>query len=292
MEKASLGLKDSFDHLRQAGAGVASIVPAPSARSRRPVTLRRIAAGWRGLVVPALALGAWEAAAHWPGGNRVIFPPLETIARTAVALSASGDLWLNLGSSVLRVLAGFALAAIGGLALGTLTALFPWFERIVGSPLHAIRQVPLFGWIPLIAILAGIGEPSKIAFVVLAAIYPVVLNTAEGLRQAPAEYIEVARLYRLGRWQILRRVLWPSALPAILTGLKHGLNFAGVAVVGAEVFMTAAPGLGNLLDYGQTIMRADIVLVGVGLIGLLGFSLNLVLTALERRLLRWRGRPS
>ena len=83
-------------------------------------------------------------------------------------------------------------------------------------------------------------------------------------------------------------MLLPHALPGILTGLKQGLNFAGVAVVTAEVFMTASPGLGNLLEYGQTNLRTDLVLIAVATIGLLGYSITLIIARIETRLLRWR----
>jgi sulfonate transport system permease protein len=164
-------------------------------------------------------------------------------------------------------------------------------DVIVGTPLAAIRQVPLFGWIPLIAVAAGIGETSKIVFIVLAAFYPVVLNTTEGLRQAPRELVEVGRVLGYGRWTMLVRVRARHAVPAILTGLKHGLTFAGLATVSAEVFMSAGPGLGNLLEYGQATMRIDLVLVGVLLVGVTTMALNLLVERAERRLLRWRPAP-
>ena len=242
----------------------------------------------RPLVLPALLLAGWEGLARSPWVNPVIVPSLATVGQAAFELARSGDLWTNAWATVQRILIGFAAAAGLGIAAGIACALSRWFDRLVGAPLGAIRQIPLFGWIPLIAVLAGIGEGSKLAFVILAAFYPVALNTTQAIRNAPAELVEVGRVLRFSRWQLLRRVLLPSAMPGILTGLKHALNFAGVAVVSAEVFMTAAPGLGNLLDYGQTNMRTDIVLVGVACIGVVGFLLNLLIDRASARLLRWR----
>jgi sulfonate transport system permease protein len=242
----------------------------------------------RPLVLPlVLALG-WEGLSHSGLVNPVIAPAIETIVSAAYDLIRSGDLWLNTWATIQRILEGFAIAGILGVVVGAACALWRWFDRLIGGPLAAIRQVPLFGWIPLIAVLAGIGEGSKLAFVVLAAFYPVALNTTDAIRNTPAELVEVGRVLRFSRWHLLRKVLLPSALPGILTGLKHGLNFAGVAVVTAEVFMTASPGLGNLLEYGQTNLRTDLVLIGVATIGILGFLLNLIIDQVAARLLRWR----
>lgn len=242
----------------------------------------------RPLALPVLLVAAWEGLSHSGLVKPVIAPAVETIVATTYTAVVSGDLWLNSWATIQRILAGFAIAGVLGIAVGIACALSRWFDRLVGGPLTAIRQVPLFGWIPLIAVLAGIGEGSKLAFVVLAAFYPVALNTTDAIRNAPAELVEVGRVLRFSRWQLLRRVLLPSALPGILTGLKHGLNFAGVAVVTAEVFMTASPGLGNLLEYGQTNLRTDLVLLGVAAIGLIGFVLNLIIDRVAARLLRWR----
>lgn len=280
----------NVSHIPLTGAPIASepapAAPGSSATFRLPGFLRRIP--WRGLLLPAILLGLWEGFSHSGLINTAILPSLETIARTLGGLVISGDLWIHLGASILRLLGGFIIAAILGLAVGTVCALSRGADLVLGTPIAAIRQVPLFGWIPLIAVIAGIGEASKVVFVVLAAFYPIVLNTTQGLRNAPAELVEVGRVFGFGRWLLLRRVLLPQAVPAVLTGLKHGLTFAGLATVSAEVFMTAGPGLGNLLDYGQANMRVDLVLIGVAFIGLLGVSLTSLITLLERRLLRWR----
>lgn len=260
----------------------------PAERRRIPPWISARFSGWRGLLLPAAILIGWELTARFSGINPAIMPSLGKVWASFVELLLNGELWLNLSATITRLLIGFAIASVLGLVVGILCALSRVVSAVIGGPLAAIRQVPLFGWIPLIAVLAGIGESSKIVFIVLAAFYPIALNTTQGLKNAPAELVEVGRVFGFSRWLLLRRVLLPNAVPAILTGIKHGLTFAAIATVGAEVFMTAAPGLGNLLDYGQSNMRTDLVLVGVTFIGLLGFALNALVTLVERRLLSWR----
>ena len=260
----------------------------PLARSRKRWWNVSEIPDFRPLVLPALGLAVWEGIARSGLVNPVLVPSLATIFQATGELALSGELWRHGWATLQRILGGLLIATILGLGVGLGCALSRWFDRLVGGPLAAIRQVPLFGWIPLIAVLAGIGEASKLTFVVLAAFYPIALNTTQAVRSTPTELLEVGQVLRLPPWIRLRYLLLPHALPGILTGLKQGLNFAGVAVVTAEVFMTASPGLGNLLEYGQTNLRTDLVLIAVATIGLLGYSITLIIARIETRLLRWR----
>ncbi len=268
---------------------LAQLAPASgSSLAGATVAQPRVLPDLRPLVLPILLLASWELFSRSGWVNPVLVPSLVTIAESAVKLALAGELWLHGWATLQRILFGFALAAVAGIGIGIACALSRWTDRLMGGPLAAIRQVPLFGWIPLIAVLAGIGEGSKVAFVALAAFYPIALNTTQAIRATPAELLEVGQVLRFSSWTRLRRLLLPQALPGILTGLKHGLNFAGVAVVAAEVFMTASPGLGNLLEYGQTNLRTDLVLIGVVAVGILGFILNQLIDRVSARLLRWR----
>jgi sulfonate transport system permease protein len=223
---------------------------------------------------------------RWSGNPALT--PFSSIFAAADDAYYNGDLVDNYLYSLARVAVGFGAGAAIGLTLGLLLGVFRTFDLVFGPLLTAMRQVPIFGLIPLLGLWFGIGEQAKIVLISLAAFYPVVLNTHEGLKGVPREYREVATVLVFSRAQLLRRVIVPCALPAILTGLKHGLSFAWIAVVAAELFLAAAPGLGNILEAGREQFRLDTVLLGVVLIGGTGAVMNHVVTLLERRALRWR----
>jgi len=212
----------------------------------------------------------------------------KAVLDTGIDLIRSGVLWENYRASLTRVIIGFALGGSLGTLIGLLLGISTWADRLFGPLLTAIRQIPIFGLVPLLGLWFGMGESAKLALVALAAFFPMALNTHEGVRNVSASYREVAALYRFGLYHRLRYVLIPNAVPSLLTGLKLGLSFAWIAVVGAELFLTAAPGLGNLLEAGREQFRVDMIVLGIVLVGGTGWAMNAAVTALERHLLRWR----
>ncbi|HBK46022.1 MAG TPA: taurine ABC transporter permease, partial [Xanthomonadaceae bacterium] len=161
-------------------------------------------------------------------------------------------------------------------------------RRLFGPSLHALRQVSLFAWVPLIMVWFGLGETSKVVFVAIAAFFPVLLNSAEGVAGIAREHLEVARVATFSRTQTFFRLILPSAMPSILTGVHLALVGAWGATLGAEYLMTSGPGIGTLLIDGQETSAMDVTLVGMLLAGLVGFGLHLAATRAEARLLRWR----
>jgi len=243
----------------------------------------------RGATLPALLLAWWWAMFHFHWTDTVMFVPIDKVWETAMRMSGSGQLWLSLGASLARDLAGFTLGSLAGLAAGTALGLSRLLESLVGPTLHTVKQISLFAWIPLISVWFGLGDTAKVVFLSLAAFFPVLLNTFEGIRGVPRELVEVARAFAFTRTQMLRRVVLPAALPSIFTGVHLALIYAWLATLGAEYLLTSGIGIGNLLTDGREHLWMDQVLLGVAVVGLVGFTLNLVAGALERRLLRWRG---
>ena len=165
-----------------------------------------------------------------------------------------------------------------------------WFDRLIGPSFHTLKQISLFAWIPMLSMWFGLGDAAKIAFIAMAAFFPVVLNTFEGIRSVPREFIEVARVYEFSTWQLLRRVVAPAAAPSIFTGIHLSLIYTWLATLGAEYLLASGKGIGNTLIDGREHFWMDLVLFGVVVIGLVGFILNWLLSALEKRLLAWRDR--
>jgi len=243
-----------------------------------------------GLWPPLLVLLAWEIGAHLAAGRGSAFVvPLEKVAAAAADLLVQGVLQVDLGWTLWRVASGFALGACAGLAFGALTGASGLAERLAGPLFHALRQIPFTGLVPLCALFLGVGSSAQIGLVTIAVFYPVALNTAEGLRAVPGSYRELGRSLNFSRFQQWRRIMLPGALPQIFTGLKHGLAFAWIAAVAAELLITAGPGLGALIESGTTIRGFEVSVVGIAVIGACGYGMSLAVAGLEARLLRWRG---
>ncbi|CAH2598788.1 Alkanesulfonates transport system permease protein [Rhodovastum atsumiense] len=243
----------------------------------------------RGLVLPLLLLGTWELASHGGLVDARILPSPEHVLATALRELTEGDLLYHLLVSLGRDLAGFIVGSALGIAIGTLLGLSPLAGRLILPSFNGLRQIAILAWIPLISLWFGFGDSAKIAFITLAALIPAVLNTYEGIQSAPARLVEVATALCFTRWQRITRLYLPSAMPSIATGLHLALIYSWVASVGAEYFMTLGPGIGGLIIAGRERFQMDLVILGMVVLGLVGFLINQSAQRVERRLLRWRG---
>jgi sulfonate transport system permease protein len=242
----------------------------------------------RGLVLPLLLLLAWWLVTRLHLANQHLLVSPGKVIDAGKTFVASGRFLTNLGASVGRDLLGFGIGATLGLALGVLLGLSRLANGLVGPSLHAIKQVAVFAWIPLISVWFGFGEPAKLVFIGLAAFYPVVLATCEGVHGISLEHVEVAQVLGLSPWRRFRRLILPAATPSIFAGLHLALIYSWLATIGAEYFMLAGPGIGHLMIEGREQFRMDLVILGLLVTGLVGFFLNGLAGRIERHVLRWR----
>ncbi|MEK1941247.1 MAG: ABC transporter permease [Pseudomonas sp.] len=242
----------------------------------------------RGLVLPILLVVLWDALSRQGASWAYAVVPVSSIGNAFVELVGNGELLTNLLASLARTSSGLALGILFGVTVGVLMALSKVADRLVGPLFHSIRQVPMLGWIPLIAMWFGNGEVSKVLIVTLAAFYPMVLNTYEGFSGVDKRYREVGRVLELSRFQQFFHVLLPAAVPSIANGVLHALAFAWVTAVGSELFLSSGAGLGNLMMNAEAGARMEIIVVSVLCIGLCGYVMNLLFSRLSRYVLRWR----
>jgi sulfonate transport system permease protein len=242
----------------------------------------------RGLILPVIILVVWEGLSRAGLEDPHVFPPLEWIVQTAWADTLHASLVNNLLSSLGRCAAGFVIGGLAGLLAGAAFGLSPTMRLLFHPLFNALKQIAVFAWIPLLAMWFGIGEASKLAFIALATFAPVLVNTEEGFRRAPPGLLEVGAVLTMRRLQVICRIVLPAALPSIMTGLQLGLIHAWLGTIGAEFFMTAGPGIGTFVAEGRDRFQMSQTLVGVILLGLVGFALQRGAQALERRVLRWR----
>ena len=208
------------------------------------------------------------------------------MAQTAVDQLINQGLLANLAASPARDMIGFALGTLLGLVIGTALGLSRAADWLFMPSFNGLRQIAIPAWIPLISVWFGVGETAKVVFILIAALIPVVLNTHEGVRGASAPLIEVGRMLTLTRWQMITRLYLPSALPSIATGAHLALIYAWVASIGSEYFMTVGPGIGGLIIAGRERFRMDLVMLGIVILGLVGFLINHGASLIEARLLR------
>ncbi|MCZ8100957.1 MAG: ABC transporter permease [Burkholderiales bacterium] len=260
------------------------VLAMPSEASRSRVPSGRILLG---LLLPlALALG-WELAVRsgWAQGR--LMPPPSRIFATLSALAASGELWTHIGATLLRVMAGFALGAVAGTVMGAVAGTSDTMRRIFDPSLQALRAVPSIAWVPLFILWLGIFEASKVALIAVGVFFPVYLGVAGAIEGIDRKLVEVGRVFRLGRLDMVRRVILPAVLPSWLISLRSGLGLGFMFVVAAE-FMGASEGLGYLLVDGQQMGRPDSILAAIITFAVLGKLCDTILVQSTRPLVRWQ----
>ncbi|HEY9066715.1 MAG TPA: ABC transporter permease [Burkholderiaceae bacterium] len=248
-------------------------------------------AAWRDKLlawpVPLAVLLLWWIAARNEWIAPQVLPSPEAVALTLKESLQSGELWANLKVSLLRVLAGFGAGLAGGLLLGVAMGLSRTVKDYVYPIFKAFAQVPVLGWLPLLMLLVGIDEALKIMLIAKAALVPVTLNTYKGIQGVPTRFIEVARVLKFTRWQLLSRVVFPAALAPIWNGVRYGLTHAWLTLVVVEL-LASSEGLGFMIVYGRQLFQLDVVLAAVVVVGAVGYALDKLLALVEVRLLRWR----
>jgi NitT/TauT family transport system permease protein len=239
------------------------------------------------LAAPLVILAIWEVLSRSGRIDEIFWPPPSTLWPTARKLIESGDLLEAIRLTLTRILGGFLIGAIPGVALGLAMGLF-WPVRVFMMPIaSAVYAIPKIAILPLVIIAFGTGEESKLAIIALSIFFLVVLNTMSGVLGIDPVFRDVAENFGASRWQLFWSVALPGALPSIFTGLRLALGFSLIVIVGTE-FVSLSPGVGRLIwDSWQTLAIKKMY-VGLIVVGLMGWGLTVLLDLLERVVLPWR----
>jgi sulfonate transport system permease protein len=237
-------------------------------------------------IAPIVLVLLWEASAQAGWVSPQVLPAPSKILQTAVKLSVSGSLLTDLGTSLLRAGAGFALGGSIAFGLGTLVGFSRLAEAIIDRSMQMVRAIPFLALLPLVIVWFGVGEEQKIFLVALGVSFPIYINTILGIRQVDPKLIELGRVQGLTNWQLIRRVILPGALASILTGVRYALATAWLALVVAET-VGAQSGLGFLAMDAREFLRTDVIVLTVVIYALIGVAADAITRALERRLLAW-----
>lgn len=240
-----------------------------------------------GLLVPAIIILLWMYATNYTGTPESILPRISTVFRKFSEMISSGQLLEDIGISLGRVLKGFLISALFGVLIGSLMGMSERIKSILLPTVTVIRQIPIIAWVPLIILWCGIEETSKVVIIVLAAFFPIMVNTMSGIYETPNGYIEVARLYKLSRINTFVNVYLPHALPNILVGLKLGLGVSWMAVVAAELIASLS-GIGYRMSYARSLMESDTVIVCMIVIGFVGILMDKIISIVFSLLTPWQ----
>lgn len=238
------------------------------------------------LLLPLLVLVTWQLAASHTLLPVQILPPPSLVLHTLVDLTLSGDIVTNLELSLWRIAVGIAIGCSLGIALGTAMGLSRTVDDYVSPLFRALAQIPSFGWVPILILIFGLDEIVKYLIIAKACFVPTTIAMAEGIRNIPRSYKEVATVLGLSRSATIRKLIVPAALPTIFGGLRLAFSHAWIALIVVEM-LAAQEGVGYMMVWGRTLFQTDIVIACMIVIGVIGLAMDSGLRRLERRLRRW-----
>lgn len=249
---------------------------------------RRGGKGWvvaGGLLLPLALFGTWIAIAEFSWVPAYRLPAPEAVWAAALDLLDRGQLGIHIAISTQRVLIGFVIGSVAGLALGSIVGLSRRGSILLGPTIGAFRAVPSLAWVPLLVLYIGINEDSKVTLIAIGALFPVYTTVAGALRHVDPHLVELGRAYGLSRFALLRQVQLPAVVPSIVSGLRLALAQAWLFLVAAEL-IASSMGLGFLLVDSQNNGRVDRLFLTIILLGILGKTTDALIGLLEKYLLR------
>lgn len=217
---------------------------------------------------------------------RILAAPSEIIAAGA-RLIASGELIIGLAVSFLRVLVGFSIALVVGVALALLSGLSKLGEAAIDPPIQMLKAMPFLGLLPLFILWFGIGETPKIGLVAFGAVFPIYLILHGGIRGIDRKLIEAGRTLDLGTLAIVRHIIIPGALPSLLVGIRYGLSVAWLSLVVGEQ-INASSGIGYIITYARDFLQTDVIVVCLLVYAIMGLLTDGLVRIVEAYALRWR----
>ncbi len=224
--------------------------------------------------------------------NIPYFPGPMSVIKAILEITLVGDvdkytLIQHIYVSVGRVLLGFFIAAITAIPLGLLLGIKPLIKDILTPIIEPIRFIPPIAWIPLaIVLLVGI---TRYTFIIwIGAFFPILLNTIAGVKRTSIILIQMAKSFGSSKNQIIYKIIIPSSLPEIMTGLRVGLGVGWMCIVAAEMIGGEPLGLGRLIIKYAGLLRLDVIIAGMITIGIIGLLMNYIMLIIEKRILKWR----
>ena len=221
-------------------------------------------------IFPVFIIVLWLTATNLGNIPETALPKLSSVKTAFVEMLKTGQLYSDLGISIRRVLGGYIISSILGISIGITMGISKRIKETMLFSLTSIRQVPMVAWIPLIILWTGIG-----------------VNTINGIDSTPENYLELAKAYKLNKIDTFFKVYLPSALPNIFIGLRLGLSASWMAVVAAEL-VASSSGIGYRLNDARSLMKSDVVIVCMIVIGITGVLMDKIITLIAQQIMSWK----
>lgn len=259
-------------------------------KARKPVGRTILRTGnwvFRTTIVLALLLVFWEVAPRVGLVDKTFLPPFSDVVDALIKLAQSGQLSEHISASVGRALKGFTVAVVVAVPLGIVIGWYRPVAQLLNPVLELFRNTAALALLPVFVLILGIGETSKVALVIYACMFPILLNTISGVRTVDPLLIKSARSLGLSSFRLFQKVILPAALPTIFTGIRLSAAASILVLIAAEM-VGARSGLGYLIMASQLNFQIPQMYAGILTIALVGLVFNFVLVIIERRFSRWR----
>ena len=236
----------------------------------------------------------WQLAVSFAWVNpRYVASPIEVVETFIYKLTNKNPdgsvLAVHIWSSLKLALSGYFAALVIGIPMGLAMGYFKTVDSLVNPIFEVIRPIPPIAWIPIVTIWLGLGGLAKGFIIFLSAVIPCVINSYTGIKMTKPVLINVARTCGASRWKIFTSVCVPAAMPMVFVGMRVSIGNAWTTLVGAELLASTA-GLGYMIQLGRTVVRPDIIMVGMLTIGVIGAVLYAILGWIESNALKWRAK--
>jgi ABC-type nitrate/sulfonate/bicarbonate transport system permease component len=262
--------------------------PAPKAKAKRSGGM---SLGNRDRLIsvasPIMLLVVWEILVRIGFLDARFFPAPSSVFTTMVQLIEDGSLWANTWATLQRLFWGFFLGGIPGLLLGIGMGLNRTLRAMIDPLISTTYPVPKSAIFPLILLIFGLGEWSKVVMVAIGVFYPVLINSTIGVMEINKIYLDVGRNFKASRWQTFRTIAFPGAVPNIMSGIKLGLGL-GLMLIAIAEMIGAKSGLGYMIWNAWEILSVETMYVGLIVIAVMGVIFSIVLNEIERKLVPWK----
>ncbi len=243
------------------------------------------------MVVSLLVLWILSSIYNWV--EPFFWPPIDAVIARFTKLVDEGfrniALWDHVSISIYRVLSGVFYGSLVGIPLGLAMGLSSVMRGLFDPIVEFVRPIPPLALIPLVILWFGIDETAKIYLLFLASLFIMVIAARSGVSSVSVSKVHAAYMLGANKWQVLRYVIMPNALPEIFTGWRISMGICWGTVVAAEL-VAADRGLGSMIMIAKNFLQTDTVVIGIALIGIIGYTIELLMRALEKRLIPWKGK--
>jgi ABC-type nitrate/sulfonate/bicarbonate transport system permease component len=240
-----------------------------------------------GVLSIPLFIAGWEVVARSGVVNAILFPPPSVVAVAVLEWIRSGQFFSDLGASLGRVVAGFAIGAVLGVVLGVLTGQFPLVSSLLSPLFHILRPIPPIAFVPIVILWFGLSETGKLFLVVWGVFFTVWLSAHIGVQKVDRGLIRAALMLGTPRRQMLQEIVLLGALPYIVVGLRTAVSISFYTLVAAEL-AGAFSGVVYRIEIAQQNMQTGQVMGGLAVLGLLSFVADRLFAGLAERMVWWR----